>query len=158
MKSQRHYRHCCIVAVLVDDACCLVQVPPLGLWLPPIHQVPLAVELTTSVVESVGQLVTNDNSDTPKVQVVRTTLVVEDALKNNNWLVSFCTKNTATIFLFLSVYDLEFRFLVPSTASTACHDSGSFRHAFGTPCPCYPTGWAEIWARQLLFQPATTVE
>ena len=49
---------------------------------PPVFIVAVFVELSTAIVESVGDLVADDVADGAVIQVVRSVLVKEDALQN----------------------------------------------------------------------------
>lgn len=59
-----------VVAVLFDDAAGLLQVRLLGIGLPPVYKVSVLVELSSLVVETVRNLVTNNETNCSIVHVL----------------------------------------------------------------------------------------
>lgn len=74
-----------VVAVLVDDAFCFLQVLLLRFLFPPVDEVPIFGELRSLIVEAVGDLVAHHGSDGPVVQVLWLVFVEEHSLQNSSW-------------------------------------------------------------------------
>lgn len=71
-----------VVAILIDDALRLLQIRLLCVWLPPVTQVTLYIELATLVVESVCDFVSNDITDGTEVHVLGSLGIEKVTLEN----------------------------------------------------------------------------
>lgn len=71
-----------VVAILIDDALGLLQIRLLCVRLPPVAQVTLHIELTTLVVESVCDFVSNDITDGTEIHVLGSLSIEKVTLEN----------------------------------------------------------------------------
>lgn len=71
-----------VVAILIDDALRLLQIRLLCVWLPPVTQVTLYIELATLVVESVCDFMSNDITDGTEVHVLGSLGIEKVTLEN----------------------------------------------------------------------------
>lgn len=80
-----YLQHChglCVVAILFNDASGLLQIGSFRVRLPPVYQVSGLIELTSLVIESVGNLVSNHKTNSSIVHVPGSVSAEELALQD----------------------------------------------------------------------------
>jgi len=71
-----------VISILFDDAQRLLQVAFLRLLRPPVHQITLLIELSTLVIKTMGDLVTDDEPNGAVIHVPRTIAGEERTLQD----------------------------------------------------------------------------
>merc|ERR1711915_771587 len=72
-----------VVAVLIYDALCLLQIFLLGFGFPPVNQVAISILLTSLVIKSMGYLMPNNKPDGSIVHIQWSVSIEEDTIENS---------------------------------------------------------------------------